>query len=468
MILKKQPMLLVNHKFNIKHFKIIIPAYFLFLPLFMLSQQDDCGFNDISDKKIEKIPWYNNNQYLIDILDSHNYYTENFDLNNAIYRIPVKFWVYRDRNKITGGASMLELKYMMINLNMYNISNNSGIVYYMRPDVIFINKGRHKKMGYYAEAMWQTIIHSEKGCVNVFVVDDLIKKKLFGHKSYLKGTYNTITKAVIVKRNSSATTLSHEVGHFLGLLHPHRNYKKGKCKQEAVSRKRKFKGCLKKGLICETNGDAICDTPAEPNLIDLTDSDCNYIGNKTDLWGDKYEPNTDNIMSYPKFRKCRHKFTPGQIAVMLHTAKEINIKQWKAKENQRYLFDEFEPDNTRETAGKINNGIAQRHTFHKTFMGKNNKDDNSDVDWIKFRLNEYLTPKIEIQTKPGDLYDPDTKIYLYNQDGRIIASDDNSGFNNYSKISVTNLKKGWYFVKIIRQNQINVNSVSDYDIIVWF
>ncbi len=444
-------------------FRFTAVLAFWLIACFSLSAQiieADCGTTKISERKFEKQAWFGNNEILYDILDSCAYYNAE-NKGNVLFRIPVKFWVYRDNNKTTGGASERELKNMMIDLNMHNINNNTGFLFYMRPDIGYINKSRHKRMGYFFEALFQTSFHRAAGCINVFVVDNFIKRTPFSGKSYVRGTYNNFNKSIIVKRNISSTSLAHEIGHFFGLLHPHENYRKGKRRQESVSRTRCAKALFRKGLNCEINGDGLCDTPAEPNLTKFVDEKCNYIGELTDNWGDVYKPATNNIMSYPKYRRCRNSFTPQQVAVMIYTAKAKNIDGWEAK-HKPYKFDAFEPDNSKMMASMIYPYKMQYHTFHKTYMGKNNPDKPDNVDWLKFRLKRPITKKLIIRMKNGECYSPEIKIYCFGENDKQYLSQKCQTENSCS-FTISNLKKGWYYLKIENLSpKIPDDSITDF------
>lgn len=91
------------------------------------------------------------------------------------------------------------------------------------------------------------------------------------------------------------TTLPHEIGHVLGLLHTHESG------DELVD-----------GSNCQIAGDLVCDTPADPTLrYSTVDSSCRYYGTARDAKGQLYHPDTKNIMSYSR-KECRTSFTPGQ------------------------------------------------------------------------------------------------------------------------------------------------------------
>ncbi len=62
------------------------------------------------------------------------------------------------------------------------------------------------------------------------------------------------------------------------------------------------------GSNCSTDGDLICDTPADPNLQNIALSSCTYSGTYTDINGDLYSPDTSNIMSYAK-ESCINQFS---------------------------------------------------------------------------------------------------------------------------------------------------------------
>lgn len=103
--------------------------------------------------------------------------------------------------------------------------------------------------------------------------------------------------------STNGSTLAHEMGHYFNLLHPH-STSNGK---ENVTRNPSDE-CYN----CETTGDLLCDTPADPKLSSSdVSSSCVYRDDPIDSCGEPYKPDTRNIMAYTR-KSCREFFTPDQ------------------------------------------------------------------------------------------------------------------------------------------------------------
>jgi Tol biopolymer transport system component len=120
----------------------------------------------------------------------------------------------------------------------------------------------------------------------------------------------------IVVRNSctaaggDASTLAHEVGHYLDLYHTHETALGVECPD---------------GSNCAVSGDLLCDTPADPGLGPSTvNGACQYVGPaQSPCPGSLYDPETTNFMSYSR-DECRTSFSPGQIQRMRATL--VNLR----------------------------------------------------------------------------------------------------------------------------------------------
>ena len=105
--------------------------------------------------------------------------------------------------------------------------------------------------------------------------------------------------------------ITHEFGHYFGLLHTYQDSNhEDFTKRELVTR-----GV---GANCNTAGDMLCDTPADPfdRIPSIFSLDCTekIPAEITDFNGENYLPPVDNFMSY--HQKCGFKFTPMQFQKM--------------------------------------------------------------------------------------------------------------------------------------------------------
>ncbi len=93
------------------------------------------------------------------------------------------------------------------------------------------------------------------------------------------------------------TTLPHEMGHYFDLLHTHETATGHECVN---------------GSKCQTAGDLLCDTPADPGLSSDNLDGCVYVGDERDpCRNDPYAPEPANLMSSAT-PSCRSLFTPDQ------------------------------------------------------------------------------------------------------------------------------------------------------------
>jgi len=383
-------------------------------------------------------------------LDSCNYSPF---VNNIKYRVPIKFWIYR-KSDGKEGLSLKKIKEHIRNLNYYYSLNNTGISFYLRPDIEYIDNDRLYKLNYYNQAPFQTMKRKSEASINVYITEKLEKARLFKNKKNYSGTYNFLTDGVIIAKGVSSSTLSHEIGHYFGLKHPHANWK-SKSKGEPVSRTKLIPGTNTR--MCEKKGDGLCDTPAEPNLANYTDNKCNYTGwNVKDKYGVVYQPNTNNIMSYTRNRECRNNFTEEQKALMLYTAsRKKYTKEWSTnnKDANNYDFDYFEPDNVKEMATEIFFRTNQTHTFHKIYSGKTNNNFEDETDWLFFNLDIKKNKNISLYFSKTKYNFPNLNITIFKKNKKIIERNINK--NNIKTISINNLTKGKYFIKIQKKSLEN-------------
>ena len=113
------------------------------------------------------------------------------------------------------------------------------------------------------------------------------------------------------------STLSHEVGHYFNLLHTHT----GSSDQDENGIIDGVNAEYVDGTECDSRGDNLCDTPADPDLGDLVNSQCEYTGDFIDGHGNTYSPDTSNLMSYSD-KICRNTFSDEQKNIVIYTLQE--------------------------------------------------------------------------------------------------------------------------------------------------
>lgn len=109
---------------------------------------DKCWTPEMDTTEFQNQPWYSNNDYLKNFLDSIGYPHEGpasriVGLPEVKFWIPVKFWIYRDDSGL-GGPTTAQIQNLMDNLNRrFNQTNNAMIGFYMKCDPTYINNSTH-------------------------------------------------------------------------------------------------------------------------------------------------------------------------------------------------------------------------------------------------------------------------------------------------------------------------------------
>lgn len=150
--------------------------------------------------------------------------------------------------------------------------------------------------------------YSYQNRINVyFITGFLIDEYTFGYCSGEVLSGQTANIFLLKSRK-----LSHELGHYFGLLDTYHN------QDELVN-----------GSNCETAGDKLCDTPADPYILNtrptLYLNHCVFKYLKKDLNDEFYQPDVGNIMSY---YDCSIGFSRGQYLKMAENYYLAKIKLW--------------------------------------------------------------------------------------------------------------------------------------------
>tara|TARA_R110000868_G_scaffold91812_5_gene254471 strand:+ start:14688 stop:15884 length:1197 start_codon:yes stop_codon:yes gene_type:complete len=212
--------------------------------------------------------------------------------------IPVKAHIIRASNG-TGGLSLSELENAITNVNQ--IFSNAFMEFSLLDDIDYIDSDNY----YHFKSCDENELVEAKnvsGVINIYFTDNIENDS---DESVCGYTRTEKRSNVIIMKNSCTTndsSLAHEIGHLFSLIHTH-GLDNNQLTTELVN-----------GTNCSTDGDQICDTPADPMLtLNNLNNFCRYIGTQTDANGEVFNPDSRNIMSY-SLKGCRSHFSTQQLA----------------------------------------------------------------------------------------------------------------------------------------------------------
>lgn len=230
--------------------------------------------------------------------------------------VPIRPHIIRKSNG-TGGYPLANLNEAMATTNRYFLLNGFGIQFYFAgatPDYID-DDGLYESFGGYP-ANRDAHDALNQYYINVFSPE---LQQYGGLANYPADNIES-TRSIIRTYGSDGDffkwgfgLIPHELGHTFGLQHTF-GYGSGEIPtDELVTRG--------PGANCQTAGDFICDTPADPYGISganttVVNGCYQYDPNSTarDANGEPYSPSITNLMSY--YSSCTRDFTPGQIESM--------------------------------------------------------------------------------------------------------------------------------------------------------
>ncbi len=275
-------------------------ALFILICIFnntIIAQDNECGFKYTPENQkyydsIKEQIKVLENQFLDDRLASRS--------STALSDVPIKAHIVRASNG-SGGLSEVQLEQA---LNIMNgIYIDAGIQFFLCDGVNYIDNDAFFNYETSQEGAL-TSTNNINGVINIYFTNSIVSSSsgggLCGY-AYFPGGPETILMANSCATNGS--TLSHEMGHFFALSHTHGNSNVAGSTEELVN-----------GSNCESTGDFICDTNADPKLgNNNVNSSCLYTGSAQDANTEFYQPNPLNIMSYSR-KQCRTFFSPQQYA----------------------------------------------------------------------------------------------------------------------------------------------------------
>lgn len=256
---------------------------------------------------------------------------QNNDCNYGTTSIPMALTFLMKSDQSSAYYEGLENE-IMDSISSHFIPN--GLHFYLVAPPVFIYEDLvyNFVIGENVEYIWPGI---KSNRLNVVIA----KSVSYGNGGGICGIADAYPNTVLIDYDCiPANTISHEIGHEYGLAHTHHT---------------QFGIELVDGSNCQTAGDLICDTPADPNRGDLVNSDCTWRGtyedeNGFDIYlldanGDKYQPDVSNLMSYYGGYGCRNDFTYQQ-SVLMHksVAQKIAIYGYETTKMQFEIYDRVE------------------------------------------------------------------------------------------------------------------------------
>ncbi|MCD2259676.1 T9SS type A sorting domain-containing protein [Psychroserpens luteolus] len=219
--------------------------------------------------------------------------------STAISSVPIKAHIIRNTDG-TGGLTASQLNDAIANMNAFYA--NALLEFFLCDGINYIDDSTYFDYETNEEAAL-TAANNVNNVINIYFANTVVNSSsgsgLCGYAYFPGGP------EVILMNNNCAmngSTLPHEMGHFFALSHTH-----GPSNSTQTTE-------LVDGSNCDTDGDFICDTPADPQLgYSNVSAFCDYTGNDTDANGDTFAPAPRNIMSYSR-KECRDEFSPQQYA----------------------------------------------------------------------------------------------------------------------------------------------------------
>ena len=345
---------------------------------FTFAQNQECGTH-ISAKDAAKLEaFYQEHQSMATAQDSED----------TIVYYPVQHVILR-KSDGTGGLNPNQIPNLMDLLNSYYI--NAGLQFYNCGDPMLVDSDEF----YNFEAGQESALCGPidvPGAVNIYYCNTVKSSSGSGLCGY---TYFPFSRRDRILMNNgcalNGSTLVHEVGHFFALYHTHGKTNTGTTDE------------LVDGSNCETAGDNVCDTPADPNLSGKVNNQCEYTGSALDANDEEFMPDPRNIMSYSR-KKCRDYLSLGQYERVSFSARNHrSYRQLCCKEEFSVELD-FTPEVCKgdSTARVVANAIGGYAPYCYIW----NSGDSTEM--IDNQTSEEVT--LTIKDRPGCSFDTSFQI----------------------------------------------------------
>ncbi|MEC3907391.1 zinc-dependent metalloprotease [Tamlana sp. 2201CG12-4] len=253
----------------------------------------------------ESIEYYKTIKPKLKTFEEHfiqHIYAKKHKSSQIKHKIPIKINVIRNSDG-TGGIDTQDIEQAIQDLNV--AYGGAYMNFYLWQTIDYIDNDLYVnfKKG---DEINLTKTNYTPGLINIYFTNHIENASGTSICGYSKNDVKDGSHIIIMKNSctTNGSSLTHEMGHVFSLLHTH-GPNNTETTTELVDRSN-----------CDTTGDGICDTPADPKLSSNTINNfCEYIGKAVDANGDTYSPDTKNIMSYSR-KACRTHFSQQQLARM--------------------------------------------------------------------------------------------------------------------------------------------------------
>ncbi len=306
----------------------------------------------------------------------------------SCYTVKLYFHFVRNTDGSGGLDAQTTIDQILVNLNNdfnpVNISFESAGDQYIDDSDFMNNYANPGNNSDYTTNKLDDIYHVSNA-INIYMLEHITWYNPESQILYMIGItgisidYIPSTSLAVAYTHILSSTMSHEIGHGLNLYHTHGFFPSpGNCNE------------LIDGSNCETCGDLVCDTPADPMLNCLSNPtvsypDCEYTG------GGGYNPDAENIMSY-SCTDCRIHFTDGQGVRMFDGIQNYTLLQDIIVIEDYDLAMKDRPEDTYEEPGYIWGWYY----------------DNSPDIWVRNSNDGFVN-----QVHENPLYDPSNTPYVY-------------------------------------------------------
>lgn len=277
---------------------ILISPVILLFSLSLRSQEMECGTKLTPEQKA----------YLEKTREARNNYR--VPQKKKLTEVPVQIYILRKSDGNDGIDSSEVLNELSVTNDYYE---NAGIHFFRCGPVQFVDSNYFSPF-YRSREDSLSKEYYKPGVLNLYFVEKLYYYPGRAVCGYSKFPPSKDRVFMMNKCSTNGSTLAHEIGHYFSLFHTHQGYRGPD--PELVDRSN-----------CETAGDELCSTPADPNLQGKVNTNCEYSYNEKDLNGDPYQPQVENVMSYAR-KTCRNLFTREQYAWIAYSL-----------ENDRFYMD---------------------------------------------------------------------------------------------------------------------------------